>query len=156
MDVAAITWVVNTRSAFTAGMGGGSRTAHWTFYDMYDGSGRFDVHNYMTGETTRRTVTRPATTAGLCRVWWPAAASGLLTLLAFAITLMRTGQWLVAAGALAQMTARRRMIVVAVLGTESGMVICTMKISGVDPLLTPWLPILIRLLGLHVLALMPV
>jgi hypothetical protein len=155
MDVAAITWVVNARSAFGPGVGGGPFTAHWTWYEMYDGSGLFVVHNDVTGKTTRRTVTSPATTMGLCRVWWPAPASGFLTLLALTITLTRTGRWLIAEVPLPHMTTRRWMIVVAVLGTEGGLVICTMRNSGVDPLLTHWTPVLIRLFGLHALAFMP-
>jgi Na+/serine symporter len=101
-------------------------------------------------------VTRPATTAGLCRVWWPAAASGFLTLLALAIALTRTGQWFIAELPLPQMTTRRWMIAVAVLGTEGGLIMSTIRSSGVHPRLIQWTQILIILVGLHAVAFLPV
>jgi YD repeat-containing protein len=154
--VAAINWVVTARSAIYVGMAGGPRTAHWTYYDMWDGSGRMVVRNHITGKTTRITVTRPATTAGLCRVWWPAAARGFLTLLALAIALTRTGQWFIAELPLPQMTTRRWMIAVAVLGTEGGLIMSTIRSSGVHPRLIQWTQILIILVGLHAVAFLPV
>jgi hypothetical protein len=154
-DVAAIYWVVNARSAIRSGIGGGPYTAHTTWYEMYDGSAVVVVRNYVTGKTTGTAVRRPATTAGLCRVWWPAVASGFLTLLALAIALTRTGRWFIAELPLPQMTTRRWMIAVAVLGIEGGLVITTMRNSGVDPLRTQWAPILINLFGLHALAFLP-
>jgi hypothetical protein len=158
IDMAAIYWVVEARSDFIFGGGAGGVGPYYLFtmnYGMYDGSSVTTVHNYVTGKTTR-TVTRRASTAGLCRVWWPAAVSRLLTLLALAVALTRAGQRFIATLPLPQMTTRRWMIAVAVLGTECGLVITTMRNSGVNPLRTQWVPILINLIGLHTLAFLPV
>jgi hypothetical protein len=152
MDVAAINWVVEARSYSLGGMGNGDVA----YNTMYDETLVKVVSNNLTGKTISTTVIRPATTAGLCRVWWPAAASGLLTLLAAAIAFTRTGQWFIANLRLPQMTTRRWMIAVAVLATEAGLVIGTFRNSGVNLLLTQWTPILISLVSLHALAFMPV
>jgi hypothetical protein len=154
MDVAALCRVVTARSSVFAGVGGGPLWAHTTYYAMYDGSHRRVVHNWVTGSKTT-TVERPATPEGLCRVWWPAVAAGLLTLLAIRIALSPSGQWFIAEMPLPRMTTRRWMISVAALGTEGGLVISTLRNSGVDPLHAPWIQIFISLVVLHALAFLP-
>ena len=84
-------------------------------------------------------VARPATTAGLCRVWWPAAASAFLTLLALAIALSRTGQWFIAELPLPQMTTRRWMMAVALLGLEFGLINAGASGMGHKPTVSDWL-----------------
>jgi hypothetical protein len=123
---------------------------------MYDGSQLLIVRNLLTGVTISTVTRRPATWDGLCRVWWPAAASGVLTLLAIATALTRPGRSAVAAIRIPRMTTRRWLIVVAVLGTEGGLIVNTLRSSGVDPMHARWTPILIRLALLHVVAFMPV
>ncbi len=113
------------------------------------------VHNRLTGVTTT-TIVRPATVWGLCPVWWPAVASGFLTLLALVIALTRTGRWFIAAIPIPRMTTRRWLILVAILGTETGLIFDTLRSSGVDPLYARWTPILIGLALLHAVAFMPV
>lgn len=155
VDAAAVHWVVTAKSGITGGIGGGPLTAHWTYYDRYDGSMVVIVRNNVTRRTTGPTVVRPPTTAGLCRVWWPAVAAGLLTLLALAIASARRGRRFIAAFPLPQMSTRRWMMTVAVIGTEVGLVITTLRYSDIDPLRTRWTPILSSLVGLHAVAFLP-
>jgi hypothetical protein len=54
------------------------------------------------------------------------------------------------------MTTRRWLILVAILATEGGLIVNTLRNSGVDPLHARWAPILFRLAILHVVAFMPV
>jgi hypothetical protein len=139
MDVAAINWVVTAKSAITARMDRGPNTARWTYYHMYDGSVRIVVNDYVTGRTIGPMVARPATTAGLCRVWWLGAASAFLTLLALAIALSRTGQWFIAELPLPQMTTRRWMMAVALLGLEFGLINAGASGMGHKPTASDWL-----------------
>jgi hypothetical protein len=154
-DLAAVNRVVKARSYLAAGAGSGPMTALRSHHTKYDGSEVLVVRNHLTGVTIT-TVTRPATGLGLCRVWWPAVAGGFLTLLALVTALTRTGRWLIAAIPIPRMTTRRWLIAVAVLGTEGGLIIGTLRSSGVDPLYVRWTPILVYLAVLHALAFMPV
>ncbi len=156
MDVAAVNLVVVARSSRISGLGGGPLIRQWQSYEKYDGSRVWEVYNTLTRKTISRTVLSPATPLGLCRVWWPAVAAGLLTLFALAAARTRSGQWVIAEMPLPRMTTRRWMIVVAVLGTEGGFGISTMRDDGIDPLYARWLPVLVRLIVLHALAFLPV
>jgi hypothetical protein len=152
MNAAALYWVVTARSTWIDGIGSGPRQAYCTYYTMYDGSVMYVVRNHVTGAVKGPIVVKPATPAGLCRVWWPAVAGGLLNLLAFSIVLSRRGRRLIAEFPLPRMTTRRWMIVVAVIGTECGLVISMLRNRGIDPLSTPWTPIFVYLVGLHAMA----
>jgi hypothetical protein len=154
-DLAAVRWVVKARSYLDAGVGGGPMTAIRSYHAKYDGSKVLLVSNRLTGVTIT-TVVRPPTRLGLCRVWWPAVASGLLTLLTLVIPLTRTGRWFVQAIPIPRMTTRRWLIAIAVMGTEGGLIIGTLRDTGVDPLYARWTPILLWLIVLHTLAFMPV
>jgi hypothetical protein len=154
-DLAAVNRVVKARSYLADGIVSGPMTALRSYHTRYDGSAVWLVTNRLTGVTIT-TVARPATGLGLCRVWWPAVASGLLTLLAFAIALTRTGRSFIPAVPIPRMTTRRWLIAVAVLGTETGLIVETLRSSGVDPLDAQWTPILVGLALLHALAFLPV
>jgi hypothetical protein len=159
IDKAAGAWVVWARKSYihnTAHEIDGSWRLPFTREDeMYDGSIVRVVTNRMTG-TSVTTVIRPATWWGLCRVWWPAVASGLLTLLAVAIAVSRQGQALIARIPLPVMSTRRLLTLITILGTEGGLVIGTLKTSGIDPMRTPWVPIFYELAIVHVVAFLPV
>ena len=154
MDLAAVNAVVKARSFMSAGVGGGPSTRHTSYHEKYDGSAIQIVRNSPAGTTTV-TVMRPATTAGLCRVWWPAVVAALLTLLAVALARTDAGRRFIAESPLPHMTTRRWMIVTAVLGIEGGLVISRLKDTGVDPRHAQWTPILIGLAILHALAFAP-
>ena len=156
-DLAALNWVVTARSCMYGGIGGGPTTYHWRTYEMYDGSRGTVFQNLVTGKTIRRTVRRPATPSGLCRVWWPAVAGGFLTPLAVVVARTRPGRWFIAESHLLPlMTTRRWLAAVAVMATEGGLVISTLRSSGVDPSYAVWPPILLGLVLLHALAFVPV
>ena len=157
MDGAAIYRVVTARSTLRGGgLSSGPYTALASYYIRADEALVVVVRNFATGKTTGPTVIRPPTARGLCRVWWPAFTGGFLTLLALAIASTRKGRRFVSAFPLPRMTTRRWMIAVALIGTEGGLILSTMRYAGVDPLTTPWTPILVYLVGLHALAFLPV
>ena len=79
----------------------------------------------------------------------------LVTLLAFATAMTKTGRWFITEYRLPRLTARQWMIVVAVLGTETGLVEVRMRASANDPMFFWWTPILVQLAILHVLAFAP-
>jgi hypothetical protein len=155
MDLAAVAWAVKARSWKMGGSGGGPLTASWAVYGKYDGSAVREVSNYLTG-TRSVVVIRPATPLGLCRVWGPVVASVGLTLLALKVARTDAGRRFIEALRPPRMTTRRWMITVAVLGIELGLVISTLKSSGVDPVYALWVPIMAALVALHTLAFMPV
>ena len=156
LDVAAIHRVVTARSTLRGGLSSGPYTALATYYTRADEALLVVVRNFATGKTTGPTMIRPPTMRGLRRVWWPPVAGGFLTLLALAIASTRKGRRFISGFPLPRMTTRRWMIAVALIGTEGGLIISTMKNSGVDPLTIAWTPILLNLVGLHALAFLPV
>ena len=93
---------------------------------------------------------------GLCYVWWPSLAGGLITLLALALAATRNGRRLIAEFPLSRMTTRRWMIAVAVIGIEAGLLLNEMRYFGFDLgrdlRSSRWPPILICLAALPTLA----
>ena len=156
LDAAAINWTITAREGGPhPRIGGGSHIAHWTSHQRYDGSVVYVVRNDLTGKTVTRLV-HPPTAAGLCYVWGPSFAGGLLTLLALALAATRNGRRLIVEFPFPRMTTRRWMIAVAVIGIEAGLIIGAMSYFGVDPRSSRWPPILIYLASLHTLVFRPV
>jgi hypothetical protein len=155
LDAAAINWAITAREGIPV-PGGGPRAAYWRSYQGYDGSVVVVVRNHLTGKTVATRLVKPPTAAGLCYVWWPSFAGGLLTLLALALAATRNGRRLIVEFPLPRMTTRRWMIAVAVIGVETGLIIGAMRYFGVDPRSSRWPPILIYLGSLHTLVFLPV
>ena len=153
LDAAAINWTITAWDIdLRVGTRGGSRTARWSFHDRPDGSAVRVVRNDVTGKTATRLV-HPPTAVGLCLVWWPSFAGGLLTLLALALAATRNGRRLIVEFPLPRMTTRRLMIAVAVIGIEAVLIINVAKSNRVNwdfhnyrrP--SPWPPLLIGLVA---------
>jgi hypothetical protein len=157
-DVAATLWVVAARSVGFPYIGSGSFTKHIIHYNIIDGSRIVIVRNNETGTTIGRTVIRPATTAGLCRVWWPVFAAGPLTLMGFALALTRGGRRWVAEFSLPRMTTKGLMIAAAILVADLGWVFRTLGSSwrGLFIGQWTWTPALVDMLIVQTLALMAV
>jgi hypothetical protein len=85
----------------------------------------------MTGKTTI-VSNRPPTATGLCDVWWPSVAGGIITLLVLALAATRNGRRLIAEFPLPRMTTRRLMIVVAVTAFEAVLIINVAKSNRVN------------------------
>jgi hypothetical protein len=156
-DWVAVKRMARARSYLSECVVSGPMTAMRSYHTKYDGSAVWIVHNRLTGVTTT-TVVCPATWSGLCAVWWPIVATGLITLLALVVPLTSRGRRVIAAIPLPpmpRMTTRRWLIVVAVVGTEAGLIFDTLRSSGVDPLYARWPPILVGLALLHALAFLP-
>ncbi len=155
LDVQFAQWVIANRS--TKVFDARSITASYRniYYGMLDGSRHHLVFDGMTFNIISLTMTHPPTKLGLWRVWWPAVAGGFLTLMAIAFARTRTGRWIISEIPLPRMTTRGSLIAVAILGTEGGLIVGTMRDSGIDPLRESWVPILVGLVILHAVAFMP-
>ncbi len=154
LDAAAINWTITAREWIPLS-GSGPRATYSRYYQGYDGSVVVVVRNDLTGKTVKRLVVHPPTAAGLCYVWGPSFAGGLLTLLALALAATRNGRRLIVEFPLPRMTTRRWMIAVAVIGIEAGLIVGAMRFFRVDPRSSRWPPILIYLAGLHTVSFLP-
>jgi hypothetical protein len=149
-DTAATNWTLAASKrlpVIVLANGEGRRTS----YRGYDGSQVFVYRESMTGKKTIE-AGRPPTVTGLCYVWWPSVAGGIITLLALALAATRNGRRLIGERPLLRMTTRRLMIAVAVVGIEAALIINVATNLGRVPWdfrkrarPSPWPPILICL-----------
>jgi hypothetical protein len=139
LDAAVINWTLTATKLIKQSdiVGGG----YWhRGYRGSDGSVVIVVQNSMTRKTTVDWV-HPPTAMGLCYVWWPAIASGFITLEALALAAARNGRRLFAEFPPPRMTTQRLMIAVAVIGIEAGLIINVTGKLGGDPRSSGWPPI---------------
>jgi len=92
---------------------------------------------------------------GLVGVWLPFVTCLGFSLLVIWFARTDPGRRLMQAVRLPRMTTRGWMILVAVLGAEGGLVVVTLRYSGIDPSRTDWWPILLQLAVLHAVAFLP-
>ena len=156
LDAAAINWTITAREGVSRVLEAARVPPHLRGLTKgYDGSVVVVVRNHPTGKTVKRLILHPPTAVGLCYVWSPSVAGGLLTLLALALAATRNGRRLIVEFPLPRMTTRRWMIAVAVIGIEAGLIIGVTRSLGVDPRSSRWPPILIYLAALPTLAFLP-
>jgi hypothetical protein len=151
VDAAATNWTLAaTKRVVLKGLSNGDVSRR--DYFGYDGSQVTVGTENMTGKTTI-VSNRPPTATGLCYVWWPSVAGGIVTLLVLALAATRKGRRLIAEFPLPRMTTRRLMIVVAVIAIEAVLIINVAKSNRVNwdfrnyrrP--SPWPPLLIGLVA---------
>jgi hypothetical protein len=151
LDAAAINWTIMATELDTdPGTGG----AHWYVRHRPDWSVVRVVRNRLTGKTVTYLLD-PPTAVGLCLVWSPAVASGLLTLVALALAATRSGRRLIVEFPVPRMTTRRWMVAVAVIGVEAWLIIGAVSYLLFQPRPSLWPPILIYLAALHTLTFLP-
>jgi hypothetical protein len=147
------TWQAMSRPE--AGIGNGRNGRSYYTSQYLDGRIESVVRDYRTGVEIR-TITRPATLKGRIKVWWPVFSSLALTWLAiwFARTVM--GRRLLRSLRPPRMSTRGWMIAVAILGIEGGLIVTTLRDSGIRPERADWVPILLYLAIVHGVAFLPV
>jgi hypothetical protein len=151
LDAAAINWTIMATELDTdPGTGG----AHWHVRHRPDGSVMRVVRNRLTGKTATYLLD-PPTAVGLCCVWSPAVACGLLTLVALGLAATRSGRRLIVGFPLPRMTTRRWMVALAVIGIEVWLINGAMSYLVRHPRSSLWPPILIYLASLHTLTFPP-
>jgi hypothetical protein len=154
LDASAINWAITSREGIP-GPGGGPCAAFSKSYQGYDGSVVVVVRNDLTGKNVATHLVKPPTAAGLCYVWWPSFAGGLLTPTALALVATRNGRRFIVEFPLPRMTTRRWTIAVAVICVEAGLIIGAVSYFVVGPRSSLWPPILIFLAGLHTVTFVP-
>lgn len=152
IDLAATLWTVVAKTVSPFAVGSGPSRAYRIYYPLIDDSCVVITRDSMTGKTLGRTVIRPATAAGLCRVWWPAVVTGLLTLTGLALASTLGGRRFVAEFPMPRITTRRLMIAVAVMGADLGWVLRMRYSFLVGIFYGRWTPDLVDMLIVHTLA----
>jgi hypothetical protein len=136
---AATNWTIAARALIPmGGVGGGD--GEFSFYSGYDGSRMTVSRDYVTG-MTRVHWSHPPTATGLCYVWWPSVAGGIITLVVLAPAATRNGRRLIAEFPFPPMTTRRLMIAVAVIGIEAVLIVSATRNFGGNPRSSRWPPI---------------
>jgi hypothetical protein len=121
LDAAATNWTLAaTKRVAHKGLSNGDVSRR--NYFGYDGSLVAVVTENMTGKTTILS-NRPPTATGLCYVWWPSLAAGVITPVVLALAATRNGRRLIGEFPLPGMTTRRLMIAVAVIAIEAALII---------------------------------
>jgi hypothetical protein len=150
LDAAAVNRTIEVRRPIRVG----SRVVKNHFFHHYyrgnDGSLWCVMNGPRISESTVRWI-HPPTARGLCYVWWPSLAAGILTLVALALAATGKGRRLIAEFPVSRRTARRWMIAAAVNLSDRGYsvrptrrqltarwVILVAWIAGVDAAVIHW------------------
>jgi hypothetical protein len=117
-DAAAVNWTIEVRKPIDAGGSFSGGVSH-RYYRGNDGSRWCVINGPRIGENKLHWI-HPPTAMGLCYVWWPSVAGGVLTLVALALAATRKGRRLIAEFPVPRRTAQRWMIAAAVNLSDRG------------------------------------
>jgi hypothetical protein len=118
LDAAAVNWTIEAGKPINVG----SHEVNFFLHHYYrgnDGSLWCVMNGPRIGENAVCWI-HPPTAKGLCYVWWPSVAAGLLTLAALALAATGKGRRLIAEFPVSRRTARRWMIAAAVNLSDRG------------------------------------
>ena len=146
--------IFETRNAHRTIKGGGPLPSLERELGYQNGRVERILTGLTTGVVSRATIS-PPTPLGFVWVWWPVAAASIFTMMAISFARSNRGRRLIRAVRLPRISTRGLMFLVAALGVEGGLVVSTMRDSGVNPEHANWAPVLLHLVALHAAAFLP-